>query len=163
MNQPYVYIYPHILSLLRLPPSHPPYPTPLGGHKALSWSPSQASLLPRLCGTGMSLKQTDTSEASVFTAECQLCCLNQDPKFMNCLLVRSPEYLALVRPLNLEITINQHFKKWIWKLIDESEILRYMITFYTSKFPNIISNFPKIISNCNMHVDCLGIRFKRRF
>ena len=26
----------HISSLLRLPPSHPPYPTPLGGHKAPS-------------------------------------------------------------------------------------------------------------------------------
>ena len=37
VNQLYIYIYPHILSLLRLPPSHPPYPTPLGGHKAPSW------------------------------------------------------------------------------------------------------------------------------
>ena len=32
-------MYPHISSLLSLPPSHPPYPIPLGGHKALSWSP----------------------------------------------------------------------------------------------------------------------------
>uniref|UniRef100_A0A8C9B0D2 Solute carrier organic anion transporter family member 6A1 n=1 Tax=Phocoena sinus TaxID=42100 RepID=A0A8C9B0D2_PHOSS len=32
----YIYIYPDISSLLRLPPSHPPYPTPLGGHKARS-------------------------------------------------------------------------------------------------------------------------------
>ena len=39
MNQLYIYVYPHISSLLRLPPSHPPYPTPLGGHKAPSWSP----------------------------------------------------------------------------------------------------------------------------
>ena len=36
VNQLYIYIYPHISSLLRLPPPHPPYPTPLGGHKALS-------------------------------------------------------------------------------------------------------------------------------
>ena len=34
VNQLYVYIHPHISSLLRLPPSHPPYPTPLGGHRA---------------------------------------------------------------------------------------------------------------------------------
>ena len=39
MTQLYIYIYPHISSLLHLPPSHPPYPTPLGGHKAQSWSP----------------------------------------------------------------------------------------------------------------------------
>ena len=39
------YTYPHISSLLRLPPSHPPYPTPLGGHKAPSSSPC-ARLLP---------------------------------------------------------------------------------------------------------------------
>ena len=31
MNQLYIYICPHISSLLHLPPSHPPYPTPLGG------------------------------------------------------------------------------------------------------------------------------------
>ena len=31
-----LYICPHISSLLHLPPSHPPYPTPLGGHKAPS-------------------------------------------------------------------------------------------------------------------------------
>ena len=36
VNQLYIYISPHISSLLRLPPSDPPYPTPLGGHKALS-------------------------------------------------------------------------------------------------------------------------------
>ena len=36
VNQLYIYIYPHISSLLRLPPSHSPYPTPLGDHKALS-------------------------------------------------------------------------------------------------------------------------------
>ena len=36
VNQLYVYTYPHISSLLRLPPSHPPYPTPLCGHKAPS-------------------------------------------------------------------------------------------------------------------------------
>ena len=35
-TQLYIYTYPHISSLLRLPPSHPPYPTPLGGHKAPS-------------------------------------------------------------------------------------------------------------------------------
>ena len=35
-NQLYIYIYPHIPSLLRFPPSHPPYPIPLGGHKAPS-------------------------------------------------------------------------------------------------------------------------------
>ena len=33
VNQLYIYIYPHISSLLSLPPSYPPYPTPLGGHK----------------------------------------------------------------------------------------------------------------------------------
>ena len=37
---------PHISSLLRLPPSHTPYPTPLGGHKALSGSPCAMRLLP---------------------------------------------------------------------------------------------------------------------
>ena len=36
VNQLYLCIYPHISSLLHLPPSHPPYPTPLGGHKAPS-------------------------------------------------------------------------------------------------------------------------------
>ena len=36
VNQLYIYIYPHISSLLHFPPSHPPYPTPLGGHKAPS-------------------------------------------------------------------------------------------------------------------------------
>ena len=46
VNQLYIYIYPHISSLLRLPPSHPPYPTPLGGHKTLSWSPCAMRLLP---------------------------------------------------------------------------------------------------------------------
>ena len=35
VNQLYIYIYPHISTLLCLPPSHPPYPTPLGGHKAI--------------------------------------------------------------------------------------------------------------------------------
>ena len=43
MNQLYIYIYPHISSLLHLPPSHSPYPTPLGGHK-------EPSYLPVLCG-----------------------------------------------------------------------------------------------------------------
>ena len=33
VNQLYIYIYPHISSLLSLS-SHPPYPIPLGGHKA---------------------------------------------------------------------------------------------------------------------------------
>ena len=46
VNQLYVYIYPHISSLLRLPPFHPPYPTPLGGHKAPSFSPCAMWLLP---------------------------------------------------------------------------------------------------------------------
>ena len=41
-----LYMCPHISSLLHLPPSHPPYPTPLGGHKAPSWSPSAMRLLP---------------------------------------------------------------------------------------------------------------------
>ena len=36
VNQLCIYICPHISSLLHLPPSHPPYPTPLGGHKAPS-------------------------------------------------------------------------------------------------------------------------------
>ena len=36
VNQLYIYICPHISSLLSVPPSHPPYPTPLGGHKAPS-------------------------------------------------------------------------------------------------------------------------------
>ena len=35
-NQLYIYICSRISSLLHLPPSHPPYPTPLGGHKAQS-------------------------------------------------------------------------------------------------------------------------------
>ena len=43
MNQLYICIYHHISSLLRLPPSHPPYPTPLGGHK-------HRADLPVLCG-----------------------------------------------------------------------------------------------------------------
>ena len=46
VNQLYIYIYPHISSPLRFPPSHPPYPTPLGSHKALSWSPCAMRLLP---------------------------------------------------------------------------------------------------------------------
>ena len=33
VNQLYIYICSHISFLLHLPPSHPPYPTPLGGHK----------------------------------------------------------------------------------------------------------------------------------
>ena len=44
MNQ--LYICPHISSLLHLPPSNPPYPTPLGGHKAPSLSPCAMWLLP---------------------------------------------------------------------------------------------------------------------
>ena len=36
----------HFSSLLHLPPSHPPHPTPLGGHKAPSWSPCAMQLLP---------------------------------------------------------------------------------------------------------------------
>ena len=36
VNQLYIYICPHISSLLCLPPSPPPYPTPPGGHKAPS-------------------------------------------------------------------------------------------------------------------------------
>ena len=32
-----LYICPHISSLLHLPPSQPPYPTPLDSHKAPSW------------------------------------------------------------------------------------------------------------------------------
>ena len=36
VNQLYIYICPHISSILHLPPSHPPYTTPLGGHKAPS-------------------------------------------------------------------------------------------------------------------------------
>ena len=46
VNQLYIYICSHISSPLHLPPSHPPYPTPLGGHKALSWSPCAMWLLP---------------------------------------------------------------------------------------------------------------------
>ena len=46
VNQLYIYICPHISSLLHLPPSHPPYPTPPGGHKAPSRSPCAMQLLP---------------------------------------------------------------------------------------------------------------------
>ena len=46
VNQLYIYICPHISSLLHLPPSHPPYPTPLSGHKAPSRSPCAMRLLP---------------------------------------------------------------------------------------------------------------------
>ena len=46
VNQLYIYICPHISSPLNLPPSHPPYPTPPGGHKAPSWSPCAMRLLP---------------------------------------------------------------------------------------------------------------------
>ena len=45
MNQLYIYIYPYISSLLHLPPSHCPYPTPLGVHKAPSWYPCAMQLL----------------------------------------------------------------------------------------------------------------------
>ena len=37
-----IFPYPHPLAS----PSHPPYPTPLGGHKAPSWSPCAMRLLP---------------------------------------------------------------------------------------------------------------------
>ena len=43
VNHLYIYICSHISSLLRLPPSHTPYATPLGGHKA-------RADLPVLCG-----------------------------------------------------------------------------------------------------------------
>ena len=43
VNQLYIYTCSHISSLLCLPPSHPPYLPPLGGHKA----PAD---LPVLCG-----------------------------------------------------------------------------------------------------------------
>ena len=46
VNQLYIYTCPHISSFLHLPPSHPPYPTPLGGHKAPSSSPCAMRLLP---------------------------------------------------------------------------------------------------------------------
>ena len=46
MNQLYIYMCSHISSLLHLPPSHPPHPTPLGGHKAQSWSLCAMRLLP---------------------------------------------------------------------------------------------------------------------
>ena len=46
VNQLYIYIYPHISSLLHLPPSDPPCPTPLGGHRALRLSPCAIWLLP---------------------------------------------------------------------------------------------------------------------
>ena len=46
VNQLYIYVCSHISSLLHLPPSNPPYPTPLGGHKAPSWSPCAMQLLP---------------------------------------------------------------------------------------------------------------------
>ena len=42
----YAYVYPHIYSLLHLPPSHPTYPTPLDGHKALTQSLCAMQLLP---------------------------------------------------------------------------------------------------------------------
>ena len=45
-NQLYIYICPRISSLLCLPPSHPPYPSTLAGHKAPSWSPCAMRLLP---------------------------------------------------------------------------------------------------------------------
>ena len=40
----YIYISPYLLPLASA--SHPPYPTPLGGHKAPSWSPCAMWLLP---------------------------------------------------------------------------------------------------------------------
>ena len=46
VNQLYIYICPHISSLLHLPPSHPSFPTTLHSHKALSWSPCAMRLLP---------------------------------------------------------------------------------------------------------------------
>ena len=46
VNQLYIYIYPHISSLLRLPPRHPPYPTPLGGHKHRADLPVLCSCFP---------------------------------------------------------------------------------------------------------------------
>ena len=46
VNQLYIYIYPHISSLLHFPPSHTSYPTPLGHHKAPSCSPCAMQQLP---------------------------------------------------------------------------------------------------------------------
>ena len=46
VNQLYIYICFHIPSLLYLPPSHRPYPTPLCGHKTPSRSPCAMQLLP---------------------------------------------------------------------------------------------------------------------
>ena len=40
----YIHIYPYLLPLAS--PSHPPYPTPLGGHKAPNWSTCAMWLLP---------------------------------------------------------------------------------------------------------------------
>ena len=40
----HIHISPYLLSLPS--PSHPPYPIPLGGHKAQSWSPCAMRLLP---------------------------------------------------------------------------------------------------------------------
>lgn len=64
--------------------------------------------------------------------------------------LRTLSIWALLRPLTFEVTINHHFQKWIWKPTDESEILKYMVT---------LSKFPKSNSNCNMNMNCLGIRF----
>ena len=48
VNQLYAYVYPHFSSLLHLPPSHPPHPTPLGGHKALLYQ-VVIPVFPKLC------------------------------------------------------------------------------------------------------------------
>ena len=45
VNQLYIYIYPHISSLLHLPPSHPPYP-PTQVVTKHRWSPCAMRLLP---------------------------------------------------------------------------------------------------------------------
>ena len=46
VNHLYIYICPHISSLLHLPPFHSPYLTLLCGHKALSLSPYAMQLFP---------------------------------------------------------------------------------------------------------------------
>ena len=46
MNKLYIYICSHISSLLHLPPSHPPYPTPLGVTKHVADLPVLCSCFP---------------------------------------------------------------------------------------------------------------------
>ena len=92
------------------PPSHPPYPTPLGGHKAPSWSPCAVPFCPK-CETDSTTetKFNVTEDYGNASWEDLFRCQRPGGIFMECFTARVPNSRAADR---YQSATGLHSRRW---------------------------------------------------